>query len=322
MILSAPFAFLLLGLAVIVWGTKVVLDNAVVVARHHGVSDFFVGVVVLAIGSDLPELAVTVHAALKAVAGQDTAGLIIGNAIGSCFGQLGLVVGLGGLLGSLQLERARVVRHGGALLAATGLLALVGLDGTVDRWEGLLLVLAFAAYLYAVLREEELLNGRRANRANRTKPGEFRITAHWLRLVVGITLVVLSAELIVRMAMTLAVQWGVDQSYIGIAIVGIGTSLPEVVISIAAVLRRRVGMSVGNLIGSNVLDTLLPVGVASMMAPLGFDHDLLIFDLPMLASLTVLVLVFLLLRTGVRWPQAAVILAAYGSYLVSITRGL
>jgi cation:H+ antiporter len=317
-IFSAPFAFLLLGLAVIVWGTKIVLDNAVVVARHHGVSDFFVGVVVLAIGSDLPELAVTIHAAIKAIAGQDTAGLIVGNAIGSCFGQLGLVVGLGGLVGRLHMNRTAVLQHGSVLLAATGLLALVGFDGTVTRWEGSSLVIGFSAYLYWVLRQERRAAAVAGPGGNRTPV----IAAHWLRLAVGIALVVFSAELIVRMAMTLALQWGVEQSFIGIAIVGVGTSLPEVVISIAAIVRGRIGMSVGNLIGSNVLDTLLPVGIAAVLAPLHFDAGLLFFDLPMLASLTVLVLVFLFLRNGVRWPQAAVVLAAYGSYLVSIGKAL
>ena len=90
MVLTAPLALLLLGLGAIVWGTKIVLDNAVVVARYHGVSDFFVGVAVLSIGSDLPELVVSLDAALRQLADQPTANLIVGNAIGSCFGQLGL----------------------------------------------------------------------------------------------------------------------------------------------------------------------------------------------------------------------------------------
>ena len=98
MVLSSPLALLLLGLATIVWATHIVVENAVSVARHHRVSDFFIGVVVLAVGSDLPELVVTLHAAFRQLGGQETENLIIGNAIGSCFGQLGLVIGLGGLI--------------------------------------------------------------------------------------------------------------------------------------------------------------------------------------------------------------------------------
>ena len=98
---SAPLALLLLGLAAIIWGTQIVVENAIVVARHHRVSDYFIGVVVLAVGSDLPELLISLDAAFRQLAGTDTAGLIVGNAIGSCFGQLGLVLGIGGLLGRL-----------------------------------------------------------------------------------------------------------------------------------------------------------------------------------------------------------------------------
>jgi len=122
--------------------------------------------------------------------------------------------------------------------------------------------------------------------------------------------------------MHLAVQWGVDQSFIGIAIVGVGTSLPEVVISVAAALKNRAGLSIGNLLGSNILDTLLPIGLAAMIVPLDFQRQLLAYDMPMLLGLTVLVLVFLFRRDGVRWPQAVVVLGAYGSYLVTLTRGL
>jgi len=319
-ILTAPLALLLFGLAAIVWGTKIVLDNAIRIAHHHNVSDFFIGVVVLSIGSDLPELVVSLDAAFRQLADQDTANLIVGNAIGSCFGQLGLVIGLAGLIGRLSLSRTQVMRHGAVLIGATLLLMLVGLDGRVARIEGMMLVIAFAAYIVFVFNEERSASSDEPASSDRTRAG--KATASWLRLGLGLAVVVVSAELIVRTALTLAVQWGVDQSFIGIAIVGVGTSLPEVVISIAAVFRDRIALSVGNLIGSNILDTLLPIGLAAMIVPLSFDSSLLSFDLPMLLGLTLLVLVLLYLRAGVRWPQAAVVLAAYLSYLVTITRAL
>jgi cation:H+ antiporter len=318
-IFTAPLALLLLGLGAIVWGTKVVIDNAVVVAHHHRISDFFIGAVVLAIGSDLPELVVSIDAALRQLAGQQTANLIVGNAIGSCFGQLGLVMGLGGLVGRLNLPRGQVVRHGAVLVTATLLLMLVGLDGRVHRLEGLAMALAFGTYLFYVLSDEGLVSGRGSGGGERPERASVSVAMNWLRLGVGLAIVVASAELIVRMAMTLAIQWGVDQSFIGIAIVGVGTSLPEVVISLVALMRRRVGLSVGNLLGSNILDTLLPVGLAAAIVPLPFDSALLLFDLPMLLGLTVLAVVLLYRRGGVRWPQGLVVLTAYLSYLVTIT---
>ncbi len=321
MALSAPLALLLVGLAAIVWATHIAVENAIVVARHHRVSDFFIGVVVLAVGSDLPEIVVSLDAALRQLHEQETDNLIIGNAIGSCFGQLGLVIGLAGLTGQLALPRVQLLRHGGFLLAATVGLFLVGWDGAVTRIEGTLMVLSFAAYIYLVIHEEGLVTGARSLEADEERE-QRNIVGNWIRLLLGLAAVVLSAELIVSSAMRLATNWGVDQSFIGIAIIGVGTSLPEVVISIAAVLKRRAGLSVGNLLGSNILDTLLPIGLAAVLVPVSFPRAILTFDLPMLMGLTLLVLLFLYLRNGVRWPQAAVVLAAYFSYLITLTRAL
>ena len=321
MAVSAPLALLLVGLAFIVWATHIVVENAILVARQHRVSDFFIGVVVLAVGSDLPEIFVSLDAALQQLADQETDNLIIGNAIGSCFGQLGLVIGLAGLLGHLSLPREQLLRHGGFLVAATAALFLIGLDGAVSRLEGMLMVLSFAGYVYLVIHGEGQITDALDQDAD-AAPGRRSVVGNWVRLLIGISAVLLSAEIIVQSAMTLATGWGVDQSFIGITIVGVGTSLPEVVISIAAVLKGRAGLSVGNLIGSNILDTLLPIGLAAVIVQVSFPRAILTFDLPMLMGLTLLVLVFLLLRNGVRWPQAAVVLAAYASYLVTLTRSV
>ena len=321
MAVSAPLALLLIGLAAIVWATSIVVENAIVVARHHRVSDFFIGVVVLAVGSDLPEIVVSLDAALRQLADQETDNLIIGNAIGSCFGQLGLVIGVAGLIGRLSLPREQLLRHGGFLVAATVGLFLIGMDGAVSRLEGVLMILSFAGYIYFVIHEEGLITGTRSLEADEERvPG--RIAGNWVRLLIGLAAVVLSAELIVQSALNLAATWGVDQSFIGIAIIGVGTSLPEVVISVAAVLKRRAGLSVGNLLGSNILDTLVPIGLAALIVPVSFPREILTFDLPMLMGITLLVLAFLFLRNGVRWPQAAVVLAAYCSYLITLTRSL
>ena len=185
MIFTAPLALLLLGLGAIVWGTKVVIDNAVVVAHHHRISDFFIGAVVLAIGSDLPELVVSIDAALRQLAGQQTANLIVGNAIGSCFGQLGLVMGLGGLVGRLNLPRGQVVRHGAVLVTATLLLMLVGLDGRVHRLEGLAMARAFGTCLFYVWSDEGLVSGRGSGGGERPERASVSVAMNWLRLGVG-----------------------------------------------------------------------------------------------------------------------------------------
>jgi len=298
-----------LGLGIIVWGTKVALDNAVLIARHYHVSDFFIGATVLAIGSDLPELLVSVNAALRQLDGEQTANLIVGNALGSCFGQFGLVMGLAGLFGQLTLPRRQVIRHGAVLLGAMALLTFVGSDGLVTRWEGAVLVATYITYLAVLIRGEGAFE-------NIGRGPTAQMIKTWVLLLFGLGLVVVSSELIVRMALTLARNWGIDQSYIGIVIIGVGTSLPELIISIGALVRSRVTLSVGNLVGSNILDVLLPIGIAGLIVPIEFASSLLKLDVPILFALSLLVIVFLRLPQGVRKPQAIVLLSSYSAYLV------
>ena len=144
----------------------------------------------------------------------------------------------------------------------------------------------------------------------------------WCWLVAGFAAVLISAEVIVGAALELAEVWEVDQSFIGIAIVGLGTSLPELMISVGAAMRARMAMSVGNLIGSNILDILLPVGMAAVVVPIPFAADLLTLDLLVLLILSLLVLGLLLLSRGIRRPQALLILLCYLGYLLSFTHRL
>ncbi len=301
-------SLLLIAIAAIVWGTKVTLDNAVRLARHYQISDFFIGVAILAVGSDLPEVVVSVAAALRQLGGEDTANLIVGNALGSCLGQFGLVMGVAGLMGRVTLPRPQVLLHGGVLLLSMLLLLGVGWDGVVSRFEGGLLTSAFLLYLGFLMGEEHVVE------KARLAPAESMLRV-WLSLAGGMLVVVLSAEVIVESALKLAELWGVDQSFIGIVIVGVGTSLPELMISVGAALRSRMGISVGNLVGSNILDVLLPVGLAALLTPLRFAAELLRFDLPVLFGITLLVLGSLLLRGGLRRPQGLLVLTVYGSYI-------
>jgi cation:H+ antiporter len=281
------------------------------VARHYQVSDFFIGVCILAIGSDMPEIVVSVAAAIRQLGGQETANLIVGNALGSCLAQFGLVMGAAGLLGHLSLPRPQLLVHGAVLMASMILLAAFGYDGTVNRFEGVMLTAAFAGYFLFLIRDEGIVD-----KARQAANG--RMGSVWMRLLLGLLVVVASAELIVRSAMELARLWEVDQSYIGIVIIGLGTSLPELMISIGAVLRARMGLTVGNLIGSNILDVLLPIGLAAVIVPIRFAAELLTFDLPVLAALSLTALLFLL-RWGIRRVQGALLLLAYGAYLVVIS---
>jgi cation:H+ antiporter len=300
---------LVIGLVVLLAGARLTVDNAVVVARHYHLSDFFIGVVILAIGSDLPELVISINAGLHQLQGIETSGIIIGNALGSNFSQIGLIMGVAGLVGYLTLSRRYIYLHGGILLGAILYLALAMLDGKVTRLEGGILVLAFLIYVIMLFEEERTIE----------KPPithHFNLMTTWVLLVMGMALVIGGSEVTIRATVTLAEQWGVSQSFIAIVIIGVGSSLPELSISISALSKARGGMSVGNLIGSNIIDTLLPVGLAGLIHPLRVEPGLISFDLPALFVLTVIVLVLFAHRRGLQKVEAAILVSLYGVYLL------
>lgn len=302
-------ALLILGLAGLWLGTEVTIKGAVCIANRYGVSEFIVGVVILSIGSDLPELAIAVDAGLKNLAGGDYSNVVVGSALGSSLGQIGMVLGVAGLLSFLTLPSGVVYRHGATLLGSLLLVALFGYDGTVTFNEGMALILVYVIYLVALVNE---INGDPGAEHDDSMP----LLRSLLYLGFGLVIVVVSAEFTVSSAVDVAHRFGISDAVVAIVLIGLGSSLPELSISIAAVLKGYHQMSVGNLIGSNVFDTLVPIGAAAVIAPLAFDEGMLRFEVPYLFFVTFTALFFFLRVRGIQKWEAMVILALYTGYVV------
>jgi cation:H+ antiporter len=299
---------LAVGIAGLWLGTELTIRGALAVAQRHNLSEWVVGLLILSIGSDLPELAVAVDAGVKVLMGQDASGVVIGTSIGSVVAQIGLVLGLAALISPLVLPRRVVYRYGAVLLAATVLLFALGYDGRISRVDGLVLVAAYLAYLLG------LMNGVASAEAptQPLAPGGLRA---WLGLAAGLALVIGGSELTVTSVVGIARTFELSETVISILVIGLGTSLPELSISISAIIKRRTALSVGNIIGSNVLDTLLPIGLAALIAPLAFDRIFLTFDLPYIFVLTAVVLGLLVGRRGLTRLEGVPILVLYGVYV-------
>ncbi len=302
------FLILISSIAGLWLGTELTIGGALAIARRHRLSEFFVGLVILSIGSDLPELAVAVDAGIKGLMGQDASAVVVGTSIGSVVAQIGFVLGLAALISCLVLPKRFVFRHGAVLLGATILLFVVAFDGHVSRFDGLLLVAAYCGYVLV------LMNG--ANTPEQ-KPRALASggPGSWLALVAGLAVVIVSSELTVSSVVQIARVFNLSEAIISVLIIGLGTSLPELSISISAILKKRTELSVGNIIGSNVLDTLLPIGVAALISGTGFEQQLLVFDLPFIFVLTTLVLGLFVTRSGVSRPEGIFILALYFGYV-------
>lgn len=300
---------LIAGLTGLWFGTEITIRGAVSVSSRLGISEFVVGVAVLSVGSDLPELAIAIDGAVKNIVGQGASDVVVGTALGSYLGQLGLVLGCAALILKLTLPKGIVLRHGGALIGSLVLLGIFGADGMVTRLEGLGLVIAYVIYLVALFTDPS------SHSTDDISPHRDAWPKTLVLLIGGLGIVTLSAELTVSGAIGFAEDLGVSEAFVAIVIIGLGTSLPELSISVGAAIAKRASLSIGNLIGSNVFDTLVPIGVAAAISRISFDRGMLTNELPYLILLTVVVMVFFLYKRGVRRIEAFVILGMYFGYV-------
>lgn len=306
----AELLLLIAGMAGLWLGSEAMVRGASALTDRYYLSDAAFGIVVLAIGTDLPELFVAVDASLRSLGGDDLSGIVVGSAVGSSIGQFGLVFGVAGLIGFHAMRRRYLWRNAFFLLGGIAALFACSLDGEVSRWEGAGLALFYAAYLYVVI-------SRRAASpdANAGHQHSAPATA-WALLVAGLVLLLLAAELTVAAAIGFGRAVGLSNMAVSAIVIGLGSSLPELSVSLTALHRNRARLSVGNLVGSNVLDTLLVPGLAAAISPLAVPAEALAIDLPVLALVSALVIAFLYVsRRGVQKPEALLLLTIYCAYL-------
>jgi cation:H+ antiporter len=302
------FLLLILGIAGLLIGTELTIGGALALARRYHLSEFFVGLIVLSIGSDLPEIAVAMDAGMKTRAGIDASGVVVGSAIGSVVAQIGFVLGSAGLLSYLTLPRRFIFKHGTVLLSATALLFLTALDGVISWSDGLMLVICYVMYVVVLLSRERVPPEVEAVVTDQTR-------WPWLRIAIGLAAVIWCSELTVESVVSLAYRFGVNDMVISVLIIGLGTSLPELSISLAAILKKRVHLSVGNIIGSNIFDTLVPISLASLIAPVAVSPSILYFDLPYIFVMTAIVLALFYRVAGLQRGEALIVLALYAGYV-------
>ncbi len=241
-------------------GARLFVDNAASLARGFGISELVIGLTVVAIGTSLPELVVTVDATL-AGAGN----VAVGNVVGSNLYNLAFVLGVVVLAGSVAVPRSLARRDGPILFAATALVALVLLDLRLARFEATILLLALVAYLLTLARA-----GGERDEGRPDPPAAVGLRTG-LVLCFGLALVVASGHVLVETAVALARAAGVSEWAIGVTVVAAGTSTPEFAVSLVALSQRRPGLSVGNLLGSNVFNALGVLGIAGLFGPLSVD---------------------------------------------------
>lgn len=308
---------LLVGLLGLWGGTEMVIKGAMNIADYYKLSQMFVGITILAIGTDLPEMFVAVDAALqKKYALVDTSGLIMGNALGSSMSQITLILGIAALFGTLTYLRKSLYADGLMILFSIVIVFILGYDGIISRKEGLIMILVYLIYYTRLFQQEKVLS-----KVNEVK---FNGRLWWnvVLLIVGLFVVAFASKLVVENGVKLAVALNMRQSLVGILFIGLGTSLPELALSINAAVKKANNLSVGNLIGSNIFDLLMPVGLGASIAGLEFNRNLILIDVPILLVVTLTALIFFHRQRGLRRNEGIVMIAMFLIYAIAKISGV
>ena len=283
---------IVVGLFLLVWSADRFVDGAVGVARFFGMSTFLIGMVIVGFGTSAPEMVVSILSAMN-----DTPQLALGNAYGSNIANIALILGVTALIAPVVVQKQAMSRDIPVLIAMTALTVLLLVDGNVSLIDGAVLLVAFVAIMGF-----NILSELRAKRKRRKSGGASDISEveeipaegvsigkAVLSLLVGLVLLIVSSRMLVWGAVYMAHALGVSDLLIGLTIVAVGTSLPELASSIAAARRGENDLAVGNIIGSNIFNTLVVVGLASVIAPIkAADPEVMSRDVPIMSALTLL----------------------------------
>ncbi len=295
------------GLLALVWSADRFVEGAESLATHFNLSPVLVGAVIVGFGTSSPELFIATLASLD-----DSPGLAVGNALGSNIANIALILGTVALIAPVNAIWQDIKRDAVALSVATVLTAALLLSGNLSRLDGALLTLALALYLGWAIRDAN----RQSVAAEEPAEETTSIRAALLKLATGLVVLLISSRILVSGAADIARIAGLSELVIGLTIIAIGSSLPELAASLAAAMRGRADMALGNVVGSNVFNTLAVLSIPAWIAPHALDPDVITRDLPLTVALTV-VLIWFCRRAGrpVHRAEGAILLVVYVGYL-------
>jgi len=315
MSLLTALTFMIVGFVLLVWSADRLVAGASALARNFGVSPLIVGVTIVGFGTSAPEMVVSALASLEG-----NPSLAVGNALGSNIANIGLILGLTGLVYPMSVERSTCTRELPLLAAVTAATAILMVDGDLTRLDGLILAGGLAAFLAVMIlrgkRARELDPSTRALMSEISHGMPTRTATAWT--VIGILVLPLSAQILVSGAVGTAEIMGVSEAVIGLTVVALGTSLPELAAAIASALRREDDLCIGNILGSNLFNLLGVLGIAALIHPMSIERILIVRDLPVMALTFVMLAMMSLLAGRVGRLSAGLLLTTYVVYQVAV----
>ena len=305
--------FVIVGLAILVYGADLFVAGAAGLARQLGMPPLIIGLTIVGFATSAPEIM-----AGSVSAWQGKTAIAIGNALGSNIANIGLVLGISALLLPITVASGTLKREYGLMLLSVLLAFLLMLDGQLSRVDAALLLGALLIFIGAIVwiakhsRQDDPLEAEFSHAVTGAKTP----AAASLKLLAGLALLLAGAELLIRGAVYIAGALGVSELVIGLTIVAIGTSLPELAASIVSIIRKEADIAIGNIIGSNMFNMLAVLGIPGLIQPAYFERAVLLRDFPAMIGLCLLLgmLVFITGRGRLRRAEGALLFLCFAAY--------
>lgn len=306
------FALLVVGFVMLMKGADWFVDGASKIADKFGIPQLVIGLTIVAMGTSLPEAAVSVSAALKG-----SAEITIGNVLGSNIMNVLVILGLTSVIRAIAVQKSTIKYEIPFTILITVLLAVLGLtDNTVGRLEGVILWALLIVYLLYLLKMAK--NGAPMEEI----PGAEKKEPVWkllLFVVVGAVMIVWGSDITVNAATALAKIFGMSERLIGLTIVAFGTSLPELVTSVTAAIKGKADIAVGNIVGSNIFNILFVVGTSALITPVVYSANFMVDSVVAVVAM-VLLLLGVVKKKQLGRPAGVVMLLGYAAYFVYLIR--
>jgi cation:H+ antiporter len=315
--LSAVSWHLPAGIILLTIGGDLLVRGAVCVATALNVSRLLIGITLVGFGTSLPELVTSVRAALV-----DSPGIAVGNIVGSNIANLLLVIGVAALIYPLATPRDTVMRNGGMVAFASLILVAIVLYGFIGRAIGAGLVgLLFLYFIYSYLRDRKLTaaNGGTPHGDEDIPDTNVNIIVALIMAIGGTALVILGARWLVDSSIDLARTYGISETVIGLTVVAIGTSLPELVTTVIAALRKHTDIGVGNILGSNIQNIFGILGVTAVIKPIPIPAEIAHLDIWVMTGATIFFLIFAVTNWRLCRLEGFLLLMGYIVYITLLS---
>lgn len=307
------FLLLIIGFFFLIKGADLFVEGASSIAKKFNVPAMVIGLTIVAMGTSAPEAAVSITSSL---AGQND--MSVANVVGSNFFNILVVLGVSAIIAKLPVQKGTIKKDAPFLLLVSTLLLLFGLNLNISRIEGLILLAVFAYFLIDTVKSAKKSSQETANEAATTMDvevaGQSSMPKTILLSIIGVVGIVLGGDMVVNSATDIATSFGMSANLVGLTIVAIGTSLPEFVTSVVAIKKGETEIAIGNVIGSNIFNILLVLGLATTISPITISAFALI-DVIFMVAITVLLYFFMKKDNSLVKSQGIIFLILYVAYM-------